>query len=174
MNRPVEGEVVGSGFRFDVCRGVWVLAVVGLDADVRNTPGSDVPGTGIRGAVVGIVVPNAPGELQDPEFGTPSVVWFPRVRCIRAVASFNRPARVSRVASAIPSCMFGMKMLSFSRVVVTLLMLIRASADPVRQRSLDRRARPEGAEHDDGIYRRQGQLGGHVFGDYRQPEDFYL
>src|SRR5215213_1740873 len=89
----------------------------------------------------------------------------PRTRCIAAVASSRRPCCVRRVASAIPVCIW-----SF----MVVLLSTSGRLDPVFERRLHSRARPEGAEHDQGVNGLEGQLRIYVIVNARQTEHSYL
>src|SRR5215204_6873835 len=89
----------------------------------------------------------------------------PRARWIAAVASSRRPCCVRRLASAMPVCIW-------SFMVVLLSMSGRL--DPVLKRRLHGRARPEGAEHDQGVNGLEGQLRIYVIVNARQTEHSYL
>src|SRR5918998_4986302 len=98
---------------------------------------------------------------------------------MRAVGSSSRPARVSRVASAISSCIPAPRAavpLGVSGILEPSFTCrgLEVTRDPVSQRPLDRRARPEGAQHHDGLDGGKGQLRRDVVGDARQPEDLDL
>src|SRR5918992_3162084 len=89
----------------------------------------------------------------------------PRARWMAAVASSRRPCCVRRVASAMPVCIW-------SFMIVLLSMSGRL--DPAPQRRLHGRARPESAEHDQGVNGLQGQLRIYVIVNARQAEHSYL
>src|SRR5919112_2375358 len=142
-NRPaVEGA---SGARTRAASRAGSRSITG------DTPPASAPGRTI-GAVLRAGGAKAPGEIPPPS-----------ARWMRAVASSSRPARVSRVASAIPSCIpaprasvplvvSGMRNPLFFVVgSLTCDAAERQLPDTVRQRPLHGRARPESAEHDYGL-----------------------